>query len=341
MKQRIISFCLPLLCAAALFSGINPSLAEESPSAKHKLSGPYNEQNLSIYLVHGPSLMDTSNVLTLDEGIEKKLVVVNETGSVNQLTVENTSADKSIFLQAGDVVKGGKQDRVLGHDLFLKPKSGAVAIDSYCVENGRWTKRGSEDTRTFNSSKNRVASKALKLAAQEMNDQGRVWAEVSEVQTKLGKKLNRSVRSEQSASSLQLTLEDRDVQAGAAKYEQALARLLSDKEDAIGYVFAINGQINSGDIYPSHDLFVRLWPKLLNASAMEAFAEYDPQAAPAVLAAEKVRDFIENSSKGRTEEKVLGHSNIQRKVDRPDAVYFDERIGPNGSTSIHKNLIAK
>ena len=172
MNQLIRELAAPLIVAAALSIAAAPSQAQESGSGNHRLSGPYQHLNLSIFLVHGPDVMDTSNVLTLDEGIEQKVVVVHETGSVNQLTVENTSAVKSIFLQAGDVVKGGKQDRVLSNDLFLKPKSGAVPIDSFCVEHGRWTKRANEDVQTFNSSKKRIASKALKLAAQDKNDQG-------------------------------------------------------------------------------------------------------------------------------------------------------------------------
>jgi len=57
--------------------------------------------------------------------------------SVNALTVENTGKDE-VFVQAGDIVKGGQQDRVLSVDLLLPPRSGEVTIAAFCVEHGRW-----------------------------------------------------------------------------------------------------------------------------------------------------------------------------------------------------------
>jgi hypothetical protein len=63
----------------------------------------------------------------------------------SSLTVENLS-DQEVFVQAGEIVKDGRQDRVLSSGLVLPPKSSPVAIGSLCVENGRWRKRGAEET---------------------------------------------------------------------------------------------------------------------------------------------------------------------------------------------------
>ena len=65
-----------------------------------------------------------------------------ETGQVNELAIENVSPDRAVFVQAGDIVKGGRQDRVFSQDLVLKPRSGRVPIDAFCVESGRWRQRG-------------------------------------------------------------------------------------------------------------------------------------------------------------------------------------------------------
>ena len=72
--------------------------------------------------------------------MKDKILIVKETGTVNQLTVENSSATETVFIQAGDIVKGGKQDRVLTVDMILPPKSGAIPISSFCVEQNRWAK---------------------------------------------------------------------------------------------------------------------------------------------------------------------------------------------------------
>ena len=68
--------------------------------------------------------------------------------------MENTGKDE-VFVQAGDIVKGGQQDRVLSVDLLLPPRSGAVSIAAFCVEHGRWTARGNEDVRQFSSAASR------------------------------------------------------------------------------------------------------------------------------------------------------------------------------------------
>jgi hypothetical protein len=76
-----------------------------------RLSGPYKHDNLSIYLVHGQDRVQTK-YLTLTEALEQHKVVVYETGSVNQLQIENLSKE-DVYIQSGESVKGGRQDRVL------------------------------------------------------------------------------------------------------------------------------------------------------------------------------------------------------------------------------------
>ena len=100
--------------------------------------------------------------LTLQEALARGAVKVHETGSVNALTVENTGKDE-VFVQAGDIVKGGQQDRVLSVDLLLPPRSGQVSIAAFCVEHGRWTARGKEDARQFSSAGSAMPSHEAKV----------------------------------------------------------------------------------------------------------------------------------------------------------------------------------
>src|SRR4029453_7112096 len=90
---------------------------------------------------------------------------VYETADVNELEVENLSKEFDVFIQSGDIVKGGKQDRVLAASIIIPARSGRVRIESFCVESGRWTKRGGEDSTQFNSSNDRIVTKELKIAA--------------------------------------------------------------------------------------------------------------------------------------------------------------------------------
>src|SRR6185437_3570598 len=84
-------------------------------------------------------------------------------------------------------------------------------------------------------------------------------------------------------------------------YVKQLSGIVQDKSDVIGYVFAINGHVNSADIYASRALFVKLWPKLLNASAVEAVAELNKDVEPKAVASETVHTFLADSEKARAE----------------------------------------
>src|SRR5262249_31076847 len=82
------------------------------------LEGPFTHANLSVYVVRG-STRDAREYITLDEGLGAHTVAVREKtragqdrAEVNSLEIENRS-DKWLFLQAGDIVKGGKQDRTI------------------------------------------------------------------------------------------------------------------------------------------------------------------------------------------------------------------------------------
>ena len=88
---------------------------------------------------------------------------VIETGRVNELQIENTGAEQ-VFIQAGDIVKGGKQDRVLTVSFLLPANSGRLPIASFCVEQGRWSARGKEDQAKFSSAGEAMPSRSALLA---------------------------------------------------------------------------------------------------------------------------------------------------------------------------------
>ncbi|HXE86768.1 MAG TPA: DUF6569 family protein, partial [Hyphomicrobiaceae bacterium] len=92
----------------------------------------------------------------------KGSVQVAETGQVNELKIENTGAEE-VFIQAGDMVKGGRQDRVLTVSLLLPPRSGMIPIASFCVEPGRWSARGGEDPTRFASATEAMPSRQALL----------------------------------------------------------------------------------------------------------------------------------------------------------------------------------
>ena len=145
-------------------------------------------------------------------------------------------------------------------DLILPPRSGKISIGAYCVENGRWSQRGNESATVFNSSSNTVASREVKLAAKMKQSQGEVWKRSAWPRTRLSANVGTRVNGAASPTSFQLALENKEVQTNADSYVSALDGLLDSRPDVIGYVFAINGKINSADVYASSSLFRSFGP---------------------------------------------------------------------------------
>lgn len=313
--------------------------AAQNPA--YRISAPYSHKNLTIFLIHGKDETSKTNILTLQEAMERKILRVYETSDVNELAVENVSKYFDVFIQSGDIVKGGKQDRILAVSIIIAARSGRIKIEAFCVESGRWQKRGNEDTSQFSSSNDRIVSKELKLAANGVRSQQEVWAKVSEAQDKLGKNLGGAVTSSSSRSSLQLSLENGKVAATADEYVRKLSSLIDGRSDVIGYAFAVNGQINSADIYVSNALFKKLWPRMLKAAAVEAVAEHDGRSVSAPAAKpDEVKAFMSDADRGRAEERAAsGSARIVTRDQKDSAVY--EARDDKSKTVVHRAYVKK
>lgn len=327
---------LALLVPASLLINAQQNTVQ---AGDYRLSGPYTHKNLAIFLVHGKNAIKSKTFLTLQEALVQKKVVVYETRSVNELSIQNFS-DQDVYVQSGDIVKGGQQDRMIGVDLIVPPRSGKLPISAFCVEHGRWSGRGNERASQFNSSADAVATKDIKLAAKRSNSQGAVWENVKVAQDKLSENLGTRVNSSVSASSLQLAVENVKVQESADSYIKALVGIANRSDDVIGYVFAINGKVNSADIYGSNVLFKKLWPKLLKANAIEAIAELQKDKFhPA--SADSVRGFLSEAEKAKGSEKeVNARVNLLTRED-DENILFETRDRAEKGAWVHRNYIKK
>jgi hypothetical protein len=296
--------------AAALAD--RPSSAADKPvpkSAAYKISGPHSYQNLTIFLIHGEDQLKNKTFLTLQEALEQKKAIVYETQQVNQLTIENVSPTEEVFVQAGDIVKGGKQDRVIAFDVILPARSGKMPIASFCVEAGRWTQRGRENPAAFEVSRDQAPTKDLKLAIRKDMAQHEVWNKVAEGQVKLAGNLGTSVQAATSRSSLQLTLENPKLQEAVKNYVGKLQSVGDGQNDVIGYAAAVNGVLDSADVYASHALFAKLWPTLLKGSAVEAVTEVKKGGPDVLLTKQMVLDFLADAERG-----AASHRSITSRV---------------------------
>src|SRR5262245_6602350 len=349
--------CIAPLAAAA-FAALGTAAAPALADSSQRIAGPHVHDNLAIYFVHGPGARGPVP-LTLTEAVAKGTVQVIETGSVNELKIEN-KGDEDVFVQAGDIVKGGRQDRVLTVSLLLRPSSGPVSIDSFCVEPGRWSARGTEDPTRFTSAADSMPSRRALLIMAAPSQTGEatrpaagdrqtargetdrkqreVWDSVAKIQADLSAGVGSRVSSPQSASSLQLSLEHAKLKDVRAAYIAALEEKGLQDSDVIGYVAAINGKVVSANVYLSNGLFRKMWAKQLAAVATEAIGERSG-AAVVAPAADSVQTFLGAAEKGSAQGRETAANMFQETRDSAGALYNETR-GPSGLW-LHKNYLAK
>jgi len=306
----------------------------------YRISQPYTYKNLTIFLIHGKDESSGKNILTLQEAMEMKVLRVYETDDVNELEVQNISKYYDVFIQSGDIVKGGKQDRVLAVSLIIPATSGRISIEAFCVESGRWEKRRNEEVGQFSSSNDRLVTKDLKLAANKSSDQSEVWAKVSEAQARLARNVGGSVAAADSASSLQLSLENRKVTATTADYLKNLQAIIAGKSDVIGYSFSINGRLNSADIYSSNALFKKLWAKMFKATTIEAIAEMHVRPAAAPAKPLDVTAFIADADKAKGEAKRPSANATVITRETKDNILFEAR-DDRRKEIVHRSYVKK
>jgi len=217
-------------------------------------------------------------------------------GDVNRLIVVNRSG-KPLYLMPGEIMIGGKQDRAVGGEYVIAPDGKPTPINVFCVEHGRWAARASSELSALlrsaqsNSTLNpsvavsggeraNVAalsidaaqgkfvgsvgnlSKQSRLALQGSKNQSAVWNEVGNTNG-----MNRT-RYGSGAFTGNYTL------AEAAKPLEAYVGTLAEPIDVhpsvVGVIVAVNGRVETADVFESTPLFRQLWPKLLKSYALDA-----------------------------------------------------------------------
>ena len=308
--------------------------------SNYRLSGPFQYENLTVFLIHGPDQPNSPKFTPLQEAMERNIVIVHETDDVNELSIQNMSPTEEVFVQAGDIVKGGRQDRMLAVDLILPARSGQVPIAAFCVEHSRWSQRGAEHADQFTLTE-MSATKDLKMAARALVNQALVWNKVEEAQQKLSGSMNDDVRSTESRTSLPLALENEKVQESAAAYIDRLSAIVDGSTDVIGFAFAINNKLNSADVYASGEMFKRFWPRLLKSAAIEAIAERSSSVTKEPVLIGAAGEFLVGSERGsETFQEVTDRTHMLKR-DAENSVFFETRDMAHERNWIHRSYLTK
>ena len=342
-----------VFAALAAFAGKSFVTAAGGPASgigAYRVLAPIESGHLLLFPVvrtGGESPAETP-FITLDEGLKSGQVEVTEAGNVrglvrprggpngqiapgnwspsqyrgdqvNTLVLVNHSK-KPLLLLAGEIVTGGKQDRVIAKDRIVPPDADPIDLSVFCIEPGRWT--GSSDN--FGSSNKAAAESfmvqpSVRLNAMAKQNQQEVWNSVdgaigqmavaaapprangapvgSASETVTVEALAGTLNTTSYARAMQNSLVSAKVDQAAApaneEREQVLAKLRN--EHAVGVVVAVHGNLIWADLFANTDLLARYWTKLVRSYAAESVTDTGNHDAPSVADAQR---FLESAATG-------------------------------------------
>ncbi|MBY0528092.1 MAG: hypothetical protein K2R98_32145 [Gemmataceae bacterium] len=295
-----------------IFGFARPSPATVAlDDATYRVSGPYKHENLAVYLLHCGE-QDPRGFVTLAEGLKTGAVKVTEKkdAEVNELVIENTG-DDFLFLQEGDRVTGGQQDRTIFASFVVPPHSGQMPLPAFCVEQGRWT-TGANGAKFGNAANCALAPKQVRTAAKVFQGQAAVWQEVANqkvVAAQAGLSTNDN-------TSLTETMDAPKVKKISDDFAAALNKVVADHPDAVGVAIVINGQIEEVNCYPNNQLLALQYPRLLQSYALQAVLEKDKAKKASVLSATDVARFMLHADQDAQKAQEAGSLAAARQTNR-------------------------
>ncbi|HXF29143.1 MAG TPA: DUF6569 family protein, partial [Chlamydiales bacterium] len=254
MKKKflLVAVCLGALAATAQYNTANLSMQSDETMTK------FTWKNMRIYPVHAKESFvrihrDVGKYTTLSDALTKKKLVITESKAgeeVNKLYAENVSND-TIMILGGEVISGGKQDRMIASDIIIPPKSGKKDLSVFCVEHGRWNYNGlrSSSNAVSFSVPHGIANTYTRKAGSVEKNQSAVWEKVSDVTVKNNSK---------TSTGTYIALDaNKDYKKGLGEYTGFFKKILSADSSIIGMVAVTGDSVLGCELFATHPLLMQ------------------------------------------------------------------------------------
>ena len=380
MPRPVFAYILTVLIIIPTVGGLgfvcatpHKTKSSQHPEGDWRILDPVVYENIAIFPVVSGFSQDTSSFLTLEEGLASGEVIVSERGapgmvrdrgvvrptpapqydasaSVNQLVLINRSK-RPLLLLAGELVSGGKQDRIIGKDRIVPVGAEPLPLDVFCVEHGRWTGSSSK----FTASKTIVHPSVREQAVEQKQDE--VWAAVAGGSTAAGRlataapsapaplisprAVAEAVTVEAPTQSYRKIYEGRRVGGSVDTFVDQVQRRFARAtaglkgERVVGVIVAYGGEVAWSDIFASNDLFHQYWGKLLRSYAVEALARPTLRE---TASADDAREFLRRPNGREVQETEAGVYRWREITEGPLALIELDALQPKTMT-LHRLLL--
>jgi hypothetical protein len=194
-------------------------------------------------------------VLSLSQALKEGLATVTERGTASTENVHwlriNNRSDKSLFVSSGEVISGGRQDRMVARDTILSPSTHDQYVPVMCVEEGRW----SDKEKKF--AYENFANPYLRKVLDESKNQVLIWNEIDSQLGQMDSKKNKTL------AYLSHTLEKKTMLTGDEYFRYFQDKFRRTDSSIVGFVCVSGNRVIGCDIFAWNDLFYNQLEPLL------------------------------------------------------------------------------
>ncbi len=388
VRVRFATAFAAVMCAVLIVGQYYPVAAGPVESSGYKVLKPIESGDLTLFPVVRTSgkTPPADQFLTLDEGLKNGEVEVTEAGrvrglvrsrngvalpyrgdQVNTLVLVNNSK-RPLLLLAGEIVTGGKQDRVIAKDRIVPAGGDPIDLSVFCIEHGRWTESSEKFGATAKTSMGSfMVQPTVRQQAMVAKDQQQVWNSVNGAISTMAVAAAPAIGTADGRGSVSNTVEAQggpviahggivsgtgatstlattsyakamQTQAVSAKVDEAAAGLMQSREQtlaslrqehAVGVVVALRGEVIWADIFSDTELLTRYWTKLVRSYAAEGLV---PGAERKTATVADAQQFLDGVSHGReTSEGEVGVYRYREvKADGTDSFALESLLPGTG-----------
>ncbi len=223
------------------------------------LGRPISARGLTIVPILARDLPRPEAVATLGEALKQGWITISEApdARVEEIRV-STDAPRPVLLLAGQVLVGGKQNRLVREDVLLPARVKDLALPVLCGERGRWA--GGREARFEGGG--RIAPQAVRGLSMSGGSQQEVWQGIARFSAATGAR---------SATEDVQTLTD---SPEVAREVEDMAASLRCPEPArtVGLVALHEGRILGADLFGDPTLCAAYWDELVRSYARDVVA---------------------------------------------------------------------
>ena len=243
-------------------------------------------KNLKIIPIRGknhpgnPLLGGPGNIISLSQALNSGLATISERGTASTENVHwlriNNHSDKSILINSGEVISGGRQDRIVSRDTIMAPSPRDEYIPVMCVEEERWSDKEKKFTHS------NFANSRLRKAVDISKNQVLIWREIGNQLEQGGVKSNTLAYLSRSLDKKNLPLSDDYFQYFLKKFRESDSTI-------VGFVCLSGNKIIGSDIYAGTNLFYPQLEPLLRGYIDDALFF----GSPVTLPDKPVREYMD------------------------------------------------